>query len=46
MKKQNIAPLIHLQRLKQLLMRVLFESIYSKIISNMQNLLERFELGY
>lgn len=40
--KQNIAPIIHLQKLKQLLITVdtddVFESFYSAIISNIQKM--------
>ena len=40
--KQNIAPIIRLQKLKQLLMKVdtddVFESFYSAIISNIQKM--------
>ena len=40
--KQNIAPIIRLQKLKQLLIKVdtddVFESFYSTIISNIQKM--------
>ena len=40
--KKNIAPIIRLQKLKQLLMKVdtddVFESFYSAIISNIQKM--------
>ena len=49
--KQNIAPIIRLQKLKQLLMTVdtddVFESFYSAIISNIQKMcLENVWVGF